>query len=150
MKQLKTWMLAAILICGTAAMFTSCNNNIDSPVIVVNCPTITTQPESVTYTTGDTTYPKMSVAAIASAGALAYEWFMKNEDGKYYSSGITTAELDLHAFIDNMIVMFREDAIGDYTFMCKVTDGKGTVESDEATLTIVANPDLNLNQGTGH
>ena len=143
MKKFMNWVLVATLICG-ASVFTACNNNIDSPVIVVNSPTITTQPESVTYTTGDTTYPKMSVAAIASAGALSYEWFVKSEDGSYYSSSITTAELDLHAFIDNMIEMLREEAIGDYTFMCKVTDGKGTVESDEATLTIVANPDLNI------
>ena len=140
MKQLKMWMLAAILICGTAAMFTSCAANEDSPVIVVNCPTITTQPESATYTIGDTTYPKMRVTAIASAGELTYEWFVKNEDGNYYSSGITTAELDLKAFIGNMIALLREEAIGDYTFMCKVTDGNGTVESNEATLTIVANP----------
>ena len=140
MKQLKMWMLAAILICGTAAMFTSCAANEDSPVIVVNCPTITTQPESATYTIGDTTYPKMRVAAIASAGELTYEWFVKNEDGNYYSSGITTAELDLHPFIDNMIGMVHEEAVGDYTFICKVTDGNGTVESNEATLTIVAKP----------
>jgi hypothetical protein len=82
----------------------------------------------------------MRVTAIASAGELTYEWFVKNEDGNYYSSGITTAELDLQAFIDNMVEMLREEAIGDYTFMCKVTDGNGTVESNEATLTIVANP----------
>ena len=125
-------MLAAILICG-ASVFTSCDSN-DNPVIVVKGPTITT------YTIGDTTYPKMRVAAIASTGKLTYEWFVKNEGGNYNSSGITTAELDLHAFIDNMIEMFREEAIGDYTFMCKVTDGNGTVESNEATLTIVANP----------
>ena len=143
MKAIINWMLAAIFICG-ASVFTSCTSSIgDNPVIVVNSPTITIQPISVTYTTGDTTYPKMSVAAIASAGALTYEWFMKNEDGSYYSSGITTAELDLHAFIDNMIVIFREEAVGDYTFMCKVTDGNATVESNEATLTIVANPELN-------
>ena len=30
MKQLKLWMLAAILICGTAVMFTSCANE-DNP-----------------------------------------------------------------------------------------------------------------------
>ena len=53
---------------------------------------------------------------------------------------ITTAELDLKAFIGNMIALFREEAIGAYTFMCKVTDGKGTVESNEATLTITDIP----------
>ena len=31
MKQLKLWMLAAILICGTAAMFTSCEVTEDNP-----------------------------------------------------------------------------------------------------------------------
>ena len=86
----------------------------------------------------------MSVAAIASAGELTYEWFVKNEDGNYYSSGITTAELDLKAFIGNMIEMFHDESIGDYTFMCKVTDGNGTVESNPATLTIVANPESGL------
>ena len=138
MKKMMNWVLAATLICG-ASVFTSCTNNIgDNPVIVVNCPTITIQPVNVTYTTGDTTYPKMRVAAIASAGELTYEWFVKNEEGNYYSSGITTAELDLHAFIDNMIEMLREEAVGDYTFKCKVTDSKGTVESSVATLTIRA------------
>jgi hypothetical protein len=82
----------------------------------------------------------MSVAAKASAGELTYEWFLKNVDGTYYSTGITTAELDLKAFIGNMIAWSREEAIGAYTFMCKVTDGKGTVESNEATLTITDLP----------
>ena len=132
------WMFAAILICG-ACVFTSCSSNEDDPVIVTNGPTITTQPENVTYNVGDTTYPKMSVAAKASAGELTYEWFSKI-DGTYYSSGITTAELDLKAFIGNMIALSREEAIGAYTFMCKVTDGKGTVESNEATLTITDIP----------
>ena len=31
MRNLKKWMLAAILICGTAAMFTSCAANEDNP-----------------------------------------------------------------------------------------------------------------------
>ena len=132
------WMFAAILICG-ACVFTSCSSNEDNPVIVANGPTITTQPENVTYNVGDTTYPKMSVAAKASAGELTYEWFSKI-DGTYYSSGITTAELDLKAFIGNMIALSREEAIGAYTFMCIVTDGKGTVESNEATLTITDIP----------
>ena len=138
MKKIMNWVLAAILICG-ACVFTSCSSNEDNPVIVTNGPTITTQPENVTYNVGDTTYPKMSVAAKASAGELTYEWFSKI-DGTFYSSGITTAELDLKAFIGNMIALSREDAIGAYTFMCKVTDGKGTVESNEATLTITDIP----------
>ena len=138
MKKIMNWVLAAILICG-ACVFTSCTSNEDNPVIVTNGPTITTQPENVTYNVGDTTYPKMSVAAKASAGELTYEWFAKI-DGTYYSTGITTAELDLKAFIGNMIAWSREEAIGTYTFMCKVTDGKGTVESNEATLTITDLP----------
>ena len=138
MKKIMNWVLAAILICG-ACVFTSCSSNEDNPVIVTNGPTITTQPENATYNVGDTTYPKMSVAAKASAGELTYEWFAKI-DGTYYSTGITTAELDLKAFIGNMIALSREEAIGTYTFMCKVTDGKGTVESNEATLTITDIP----------
>ena len=138
MKKIMNWVLAAILICG-ACVFTSCSSNEDNPVIVTNGPTITTQPENATYNVGDTTYPKLSVAAKASAGELTYEWFAKI-DGTYYSSGITTAELDLKAFIGNMIALSREEAIGAYTFMCKVTDGKGTVESNEATLTITDIP----------
>ena len=138
MKKIMNWVLAAILICG-ACVFTSCSSNEDTPVIVTNGPTITTQPENATYNVGDTTYPKMSVAAKASAGELTYEWFAKI-DGTYYSTGITTAELDLKAFIGNMIALSREEAIGAYTFMCKVTDGKGTVESNETTLTITDIP----------
>ena len=138
MKKIMNWVLAAILICG-ACVFTSCSSNEDNPVYVTYGPTITTQPENVTYNVGDTTYPKMSVAAKASAGELTYEWFAKI-DGTYYSTGITTAELDLKAFIGNMIAWSREEAIGTYNFMCKVTDGIGTVESNEATLTITDLP----------
>jgi hypothetical protein len=138
MKKIMNWVLAAILICG-ACVFTSCSSNEDTPVIVTNGPTITTQPENATYNVGDTTYPKLSVAAKASAGELTYEWFAKI-DGTYYSTGITTAELDLKAFIGNMIALSREEAVGAYNFMCKVTDGKGTVESNEATLTITDIP----------
>ena len=141
MKKIMNWVLAAILICG-ACVFTSCSSDEDNPVIVTNGPTITTQPENVTYNVGDTTYPKLRVAAKASAGELTYEWFLKNVDGTgtYYSTGITTAELELKAFIGNMIALSPEEAIGAYTFMCKVTDGKGTVESNEATLTITDLP----------
>ena len=138
------WVLAAILICG-ACVFTSCSSNDDNPVIVTNGPTITTQPENATYNVGDTTYPKMSVAAKASAGELTYEWFAKI-DGTYYSTGITTAELELKAFIGNMIALSREEAVGAYFFMCKVTDGKGTVESNEATLTITDIPASGLTE----
>ena len=138
MKKIMNWVLAAILICG-ACVFTSCSSNEDNPVYVTYGPTITTQPENVTYNVGDTTYPKMSVAAKASAGELTYEWFAKI-DGTYYSTGITTAELDLKAFIGNMIAWSREEAIGTYNFMCKVTDGIGTVESNETTLTITDLP----------
>ena len=145
MKKIMNWVLATILICG-ACVFTSCSSNEDNPVIVTNGPTITTQPENATYNVGDTTYPKMSVAAKASAGELTYEWFLKNVDGTYYSTGITTAELDLKAFIGNMIAWSREEAIGAYTFMCKVTDGKGTVESNEATLTITDIPASGLTE----
>ena len=144
MKKIMNWVLATILICG-ACVFTSCSSNEDNPVIVTNGPTITTQPENATYNVGDTTYPKMSVAAKASAGELTYEWFAKI-DGTYYSTGITTAELELKAFIGNMIALSREEAIGAYTFMCKVTDGKGTVESNEATLTITDIPASGLTE----
>ena len=144
MKKIMNWVLAAILICG-ACVFTSCSSNEDNPVIVTNGPTITTQPENATYNVGDTTYPKMSVAAKASAGELTYEWFAKI-DGTYYSTGITTAELELKAFIGNMIALSREEAVGAYFFMCKVTDGKGTVESNEATLTITDIPASGLTE----
>ena len=144
MKKIMNWVLVAILTCG-ASVFTSCNvDAIDNPVVPVKCPTITTQPKSVTYNIGDTKYPKMSVEAKSSAGDLKYEWFMEGEDGSYYSSGITTAELDLYAFIDNMITVFGDDAIGCYTFICKVTDWQGTVESDPATLTIISIPESGL------
>ena len=144
MKKIMNWVLVAILTCG-ASVFTSCNvDAIDNPVVPVKRPTITTQPKSVTYNIGDTKYPKMSVEAKSSAGDLKYEWFMEGEDGSYYSSGITTAELNLYAFIDNMITIFGDDAIGCYTFICKVTDWQGTVESDPATLTIISIPESGL------
>ena len=44
MKQLKMWMLAAILICGTAAMLTSCVANEDN-----STPTLEPEGEEVNY-----------------------------------------------------------------------------------------------------
>jgi hypothetical protein len=101
-------------------------------------PTITTQPESVTYVVGDTEYPQLSIEATTTVGDLTYEWFLKNDEGTYQSVGITTSECSLQAFIGNVIELFRDEAIGDYTFMCKVSNVNGTVESDPATLTIAA------------
>ena len=109
------------------------------PVIPdTSLPVITSQPENVTYAIGDTEYPKLRVEATTTVGELTYEWFMKSEDGTYLTSGIKTAELDLQAFIDNVVEISREEAAGDYIFVCKVSNANGTVESEPATLTITA------------
>lgn len=109
------------------------------PVIPdTSLPVITSQPENVTYAIGDTEYPKLLVEAATTVGELTYEWFMKSEDGTYLPSGIKTAELDLQAFIDNVVEISREEAAGDYIFVCKVSNANGTVESEPATLTITA------------
>ena len=109
------------------------------PVIPdTSLPVITSQPENVTYAIGDTEYPKLRVEATTTVGELTYEWFTKSEDGTYLTSGIKTAELDLQAFIDNVVEISREEAAGDYIFVCKVSNANGTVESETATLTITA------------
>lgn len=109
------------------------------PVIPdTSLPVITSQPENVTYAIGDTEYPKLRVEATTTVGELTYEWFTKSEDGTYLTSGIKTAELDLQAFIDNVVEISREEAAGDYIFVCKVSNANGTVESEPATLTITA------------
>lgn len=109
------------------------------PVIPdTSLPVITSQPENVTYAIGDTEYPKLRVEATTTVGELTYEWFIQSEDGTYLSSGIKTAELDLQAFIDNVVEISREEAAGDYIFMCQVSNANGTVESEPATLTITA------------
>lgn len=109
------------------------------PVIPdTSLPVITSQPENVTYAIGDTEYPKLRVEATTTVGELTYEWFIQSEDGTYLSSGIKTAELDLQAFIDNVVEISREEAAGDYIFMCQVSNVNGTVKSETATLTITA------------
>lgn len=109
------------------------------PVIPdTSLPVITSQPENVTYAIGDTEYPKLRVEATTTVGELTYEWFIQSEDGTYLSSGIKTAELDLQAFIGNVVEISREEAAGDYIFMCQVSNVNGTVESEPATLTITA------------
>lgn len=109
------------------------------PVIPdTSLPVITSQPENVTYAIGDTEYPKLRVEATTTVGELTYEWFIQSEDGTYLTSGIKTAELDLQAFIGNVVEISREEAAGDYIFVCKVSNANGTVESEPATLTITA------------
>ena len=109
------------------------------PVIPdTSLPVITSQPENVTYAIGDTEYPKLRVEATTTVGELTYEWFIQSEDGTYLPSGIKTAELGLQAFIDNVVEISREEAAGDYIFVCKVSNANGTVESEPATLTITA------------
>lgn len=109
------------------------------PVIPdTSLPVITSQPENVTYAIGDTEYPKLRVEATTTVGELTYEWFIQSEDGTYLSSGIKTAELDLQAFIGNVVEISREEAAGDYIFMCQVSNVNGTVKSETATLTITA------------
>ena len=109
------------------------------PVIPdTSLPVITSQPENVTYAIGDTEYPKLRVEATTTVGELTYEWFIQSEDGTYLTSGIKTAELDLQAFIGNVVEISREEAAGDYIFMCQVSNVNGTVKSETATLTITA------------
>ena len=109
------------------------------PVIPdTSLPVITSQPENVTYAIGDTEYPKLRVEATTTVGELTYEWFIQSEDGTYLTSGIKTAELGMQAFIDNVVEISREEAAGDYIFVCKVSNANGTVESEPATLTITA------------
>ena len=109
------------------------------PVIPdTSLPVITSQPENVTYAIGDTEYPKLRVEATTTVGELTYEWFIQSEDGTYLPSGIKTTELGLQAFIDNVVEISREEAAGDYIFVCKVSNANGTVESETATLTITA------------
>lgn len=99
-------------------------------------PTITTQPQNFSFTIGDATYPTMSVTATASAGELKYEWFMEVK-GVTGSTGIEKAELDLTAFIGNVISLYGKEAAGEYKCFCKVTDDNATVDSKVATLTII-------------
>jgi len=96
-------------------------------------PTITTQPASKSVSTGATA----TFTVVAAGGNLGYQWY-KNSAA---ISGATSASYTTPAAV-----------IGDNgaTFYVKVTNTKGTVNSNNATLTVTTAPpstDLILNGG---
>ena len=98
-------------------------------------PTITAQPADAAFVIGTSDYPVMSVEATASAGELLYDWLCDLGSG-YVSTGITTKEINLQTAIENYLEAFGNVA-GSCALKCVVTDENGSVDSNEATLTIV-------------
>ncbi len=90
--------------------------------------TITAQPGNVTCEIDTTAL--FTVAATSEVGAISYQWYVKKTaDGDWEKiSGATAATYSLTA-------KMRHNG---YAYSCKVTDGKDTLDSGVATLTILA------------
>ena len=88
-------------------------------------PTITTQPEDVTVTTGSSARFKIE----ASGEELSYQWKVDKKDGNGYEAiaGATNAGY----------TVYTEDAsMNGYQYQCEVKNRAGSVESKEAVLTV--------------
>ena len=96
-------------------------------------PVITTQPKSVTATSGTTA--KFTVAA---TGATSYQWQWSFDGGKNWqnsssaTTGYNTATLQVTA----------TEARNGYMYRCEVSNSAGTVTSSAATLTVVTKPTI--------
>lgn len=90
---------------------------------VIGAPTITSQPVSASYESGDA-IAALTVSATASSGDLSYQWYKCDNTDK-----------------DNPVEKGTNSASytpteGGY-YYCKVTDGSGNTDSNVATITVV-------------
>ena len=97
---------------------------------VVEKPTITTQPASVTATAGTT----VKISVKASGTGLSYQWqYRTSSSGSWKNSTASTAKT---ATISVGAEIYRDG----YQYRCKVSNIAGTVSSSAATLTVIAKP----------
>ena len=98
-------------------------------VVTYDQPTITTQPVSATYMK-DEAASALSVAATASTGDLSYQWYSCDDANKTNAaaiSGETSASYTPATSVN-----------GTYYYFCRVTDTKGSTDSDVATITVAS------------
>jgi len=96
-------------------------------VTYISKPDITTQPLSATYQINDTP-TALTVAAIASAGELSYQWFSCDDTNKTNEAAISGET--------NTSYTPSTASAGKYYYFCRVTDAKGSTDSEVATVTV--------------
>ena len=95
-------------------------------------PSITQQPQNVTYIIGSEDSPSFTVAATASAGDLSYQWRVIDGTKDNAIQGATDATIVMKDYIPADLLTVPAT----YQVYCVVTDGNGSVESNKATLII--------------
>ena len=96
-------------------------------------PTINTQPTSASYEAGDSP-SSLSVSAIASDGALRYQWY-KNTDGD--TTGKEEDEIKDATSATLASANISTVSAGTYYYYCIVSDSNGSSTSDKATITVL-------------
>ncbi len=100
-------------------------------VIATYGPTITQQPASAEYVKGYAA-TAMHVAATASAGELSYQWYRCDDTNKSNASAISGSYAQVASYTPSTAVA------GTFYYFCRVTDSKGSTDSNVATITVTA------------
>lgn len=117
MKQLKTWMLAAILICGTAVMFTSCDDNADNPAPAQE-EDIAPEMSALEIDPNEFQPIDISVALLGSLGNNSADV----EAARYWLKDVTTSVTD-----ETQVVITDEINAGNEEAIVSVLDRFGTL-----------------------
>ena len=96
-------------------------------VVTYDQPTITTQPVSATYQK-DEASSALTVAATASTGELSYQWYSCDDANKTNAASLGGAT--------NASYTPSTSANGIFYYFCRITDGKGSTDSEVATITV--------------
>ena len=113
-----------VLYIGEASSSYTCLKKVVIETLAPSAPTITTQPQSASYMTGQTINPLTVVAE--GTGTLTYQWYSCDDANK-----TNAAEID-----GATNASYTPTAAGFY--YVTVTDDNGSVESDVAQITISA------------
>lgn len=96
-------------------------------VVTYDQPFITTQPESAIYQKNDAA-SALTVAATASTGSLSYQWYSCEDANKTNASAISGATSASYTP--------STSANGTFYIFCRITDSKGSTDSNVATITV--------------
>ena len=118
MRKLKKWMLATILICGTAAMFTSCVENTDNPATAQEEEDIAPEMPALEIDPGEFQPIDVSVALLGSLGNNSADV----EAARYWLTDVTTSVTD-----ETMVVITDEINAGNEEAIAEVLDRFGTL-----------------------
>jgi hypothetical protein len=120
-RTLKILSLSALMTLGL--VFTACNVEDNNVNVVVNPPTITTQPTDVTVAANSTA----TFTVVATGESLSYQW-VRESDGTEIA-GATSATLTITS---------TTTAMNGSKYHCKVKNSKATVTTTTVTLVVTS------------